>query len=405
MNSISSQTIFVTTLLAMTAALPAAIRSAGAVDRAALDLSAGIHEQSFAADAIPLRVSPSIDARRGGARFEIQGSAAWLDNGPEIHAGRTRLSLMPRAPRSIAPELSLSGVFVDPSDGPARNGLRADARLMMRRRNASAWLETGTEFSSRSSGAPQRALLGFGGSGRVGRFDLTGAIDQSEIIRVEAIPGAWIAQPDTLTPRVQLPGTTETASREGTHAHARIGWASGPLAIETIAGVTLGRHHEPRRWMQAGMTVAITTRVAFVTTAGTSAPQWFALEPSGERHATLGLRLTQSPIAEPDIGRITSQPDRESRVTWRIERARPGRYEFNVRAPRARTVELMGDITGWEPVALRRFMGGRFMVAVDMTPGVHRVNLRVDGGPWIAPPGAATSPDEFAGEVGVIVIE
>jgi hypothetical protein len=33
------------------------------------------------------------------------------------------------------------------------------------------------------------------------------------------------------------------------------------------------------------------------------------------------------------------------------------------------------------------------------------VNTRVDGGPWIVPPGLTTMTDDFEGEVGVLVIE
>jgi hypothetical protein len=33
------------------------------------------------------------------------------------------------------------------------------------------------------------------------------------------------------------------------------------------------------------------------------------------------------------------------------------------------------------------------------------LNVRVDGGSWIVPPGLTTMSDDFAGEVGVLVIE
>jgi len=36
---------------------------------------------------------------------------------------------------------------------------------------------------------------------------------------------------------------------------------------------------------------------------------------------------------------------------------------------------------------------------------VYRVNLRVDGGPWIVPPGLPSVVDEFGGAVGILTIE
>ena len=40
-----------------------------------------------------------------------------------------------------------------------------------------------------------------------------------------------------------------------------------------------------------------------------------------------------------------------------------------------------------------------------MAAGIHQINLRIDGGQWIAPPGMPTMKDGFNGEVGVLVIK
>jgi hypothetical protein len=42
---------------------------------------------------------------------------------------------------------------------------------------------------------------------------------------------------------------------------------------------------------------------------------------------------------------------------------------------------------------------------VPATTGSHLVNIRVDGGSWIVPPGLVPKSDDFAGSVGVFVIE
>ena len=41
---------------------------------------------------------------------------------------------------------------------------------------------------------------------------------------------------------------------------------------------------------------------------------------------------------------------------------------------------------------------------MPIAPGSHRVNIRVDGGEWSAPPGASTAQDEFNGVVGLVIV-
>jgi hypothetical protein len=43
---------------------------------------------------------------------------------------------------------------------------------------------------------------------------------------------------------------------------------------------------------------------------------------------------------------------------------------------------------------------GLFRIA----PGLHRMNVRRDGGPWMAPAGTTRSADDFDGEVGVFLL-
>jgi hypothetical protein len=75
-------------------------------------------------------------------------------------------------------------------------------------------------------------------------------------------------------------------------------------------------------------------------------------------------------------------------------------------APGARVVEISGDFTDWKPVELRRSSTdvdtweGMFRIP----PGLHRMNVRKDGGAWLAPAGTTRSADDFDGEVGVFLI-
>ncbi|MGE5100766.1 MAG: glycogen-binding domain-containing protein, partial [Deltaproteobacteria bacterium] len=74
-------------------------------------------------------------------------------------------------------------------------------------------------------------------------------------------------------------------------------------------------------------------------------------------------------------------------------------------APSATAVELNGDFTHWQPVRLARGTDGWWTITLQIAPGTYQVNIRVDGGPWVAPPGLLTSTDEFGGIVGILRIE
>jgi hypothetical protein len=56
------------------------------------------------------------------------------------------------------------------------------------------------------------------------------------------------------------------------------------------------------------------------------------------------------------------------------------------------------------PVPLTPGSGDRWALAVPLPPGVRRLAIRVDGGPWLAPAGTRRVFDEFGGEVGLLIV-
>lgn len=80
-----------------------------------------------------------------------------------------------------------------------------------------------------------------------------------------------------------------------------------------------------------------------------------------------------------------------------------GRERMEIDLPKATSVELMADFTDWSPVPLVR-AGGVWRLERSISPGLHRVAIRVDGGEWIAPPGVPHAADDLGGVVGLITI-
>jgi hypothetical protein len=78
-------------------------------------------------------------------------------------------------------------------------------------------------------------------------------------------------------------------------------------------------------------------------------------------------------------------------------------YRIDVRVPGARSVEFASDCTGWQPRAMT-LDRGTWTLTLPVQRGVHRVNVRVNGGRWIPPSGLPTTDDDFAGQVGLFIV-
>jgi hypothetical protein len=85
-------------------------------------------------------------------------------------------------------------------------------------------------------------------------------------------------------------------------------------------------------------------------------------------------------------------------------RGRGERRTLRIQAPDAKSVELMGDFTDWIPVQLVLIEPGLWEAELELPAGVHRVNVRFDGGPWVVPGGARVERTEFGGSVGILVV-
>ena len=81
-----------------------------------------------------------------------------------------------------------------------------------------------------------------------------------------------------------------------------------------------------------------------------------------------------------------------------------GRLLLRIALPGARSAELMSDATDWIPLPLRRTADGYWEITLELGPGVHRVNIRTDGGDWRVPPRLTAVDDGFGGQVGLLVV-
>jgi 1,4-alpha-glucan branching enzyme len=91
---------------------------------------------------------------------------------------------------------------------------------------------------------------------------------------------------------------------------------------------------------------------------------------------------------------------------FRWEKSGSRDVTLSARAPGAASVEVTGDFTNWSPVRLVPAANAEWWsVTLPLRPGKYQMNLRVDGGKWLVPPGVLSMRDEFGGTVGLLVVE
>ena len=89
---------------------------------------------------------------------------------------------------------------------------------------------------------------------------------------------------------------------------------------------------------------------------------------------------------------------------WKSEGLPGDRLVIKVHLRDVAQAEIAGDFTDWKPVALERLNGGWWYQVLHVTPGVYRVQLRLDGGAWQSPPGLPRAEDGPGGPSGALVV-
>jgi len=210
------------------------------------------------------------------------------------------------------------------------------------------------------------------------------------------IPGTG----DTLGTGIDtVPRGGSSVVRQYADVESSVYWTHGALALDGLLGTRLSTSYGQRAtWGRAQASWALGEQLALVAAGGTRAPEP-AIGRLGGNFFSLGVRVASAPW----IAHVLHPGARSSASSFGVRADGKARIIY-VRAPAARTVELMADFTDWQPVMMRHAANDEWELALPIAPGSHRVDIRVDGGEWKAPPGAGTVQDEFNGVVGLVVV-
>jgi hypothetical protein len=193
---------------------------------------------------------------------------------------------------------------------------------------------------------------------------------------------------------------------------ASVRWLRGPIEINGLAGVRAqGDSGSAGAFGEIVARLALTRVVAAQLALGEFPADPLRGAVAG-RYLSAGLRLTMM-----DGGARLRTADERLRSEIRLPFPLPpdapvlelgaapiGVRTITIRGVRAERIEIAGDFTDWQPVTLRQVDRQAWELPVLLPPGVYRLNVRIDGGPWRVPRGATPLQDEFGGLVGLVVV-
>jgi hypothetical protein len=224
--------------------------------------------------------------------------------------------------------------------------------------------------------------------------------------------GAWLLRADkTLFVSLDRSFIGDTAY---TDLRSSARWRGARIVLEGIVGARVWSRGGGRGVFGEGSaTVTLGRQAALVLSAGRYPTDAVSGSIAG-RYVTGAVRLGTISVRRPatptfsTTTRLNASHSSTSSTDTRLEiQARQGDdVRLTLYAPGATAVEISGDFTDWRPVPLSPnpenadAWGATFRIS----RGMHRINVRRDGGPWMAPGGTTRSADDYDGEVGVFVV-
>ena len=355
-----------------------------------------------------------------GSRFEWSGSRLAIDGGAALFGrpgeawgsdGDLTLRLGGGGRAGWHPMAELLAAWQAPATGRALGEL--GARTWLERQGGRVTLRLGLATTEPMGGELAWAVGGLAAAEiRLGRFTLSGRLGRS-VARVAA-RGAPAASGDPRLPTVDTlqlaasgPSQVPIADSSGegdrsvsvtpTLASIGIRWSGGASRVDARLAQRFALGGANGLGWSLSTRVPAANGLALRLDAG-YLPAGDALFLPNRHYLALGVELVNRRPRP-----LVPDPGSAGAGFLALAPGEAGRFTLTIRKESARSVEVMGDFTDWQPVALDRRLGDVWVLPVAVPSGVHQINWRVDGGPWQPPPGLPRADDGFGGEVGVLV--
>lgn len=379
-------------------AAPAAAQLAGT-----LDMGAGTYRPDRAIPGGIASMVPSLRYRRGPVELSAIGVYSDAPAGRWNFQGGTAASV--RTPTFGILQLEAMGQAEWTSHYRVRGtslfsgGVRA---YLTPGSGARAWV--GRYHGQASSLGARRPLQRseIGTSARVGAVYLGFLVSNTSFDR--SLMGGPAVPRDTLSTAPASPqqaGSKPVEHLALTDAVLSGRWRIRSLDFDALIGRRFSRGTAETTIWGLSASRGISPSLALVAAAGRAGSDPVTSVP-GARYFALGLRLkvgsqVMTPLPSPAASSAT--------VPFRIGPAVAAGREIVIQAANARAVELAGDFTDWKPVALQPWGDHGWRALFPVSPGLHRLAIRIDGGAWQAPAGTRPIASEFDGEVAEVIVE
>ena len=230
--------------------------------------------------------------------------------------------------------------------------------------------------------------------------------DDWHLVRQAEIAG-W-ARSANSSAVLALSPTVVTDSIQFVDAVLALDWKRRAVELGALAGYRAGDRSPVlggtnKVWGSASLAFWLTERTALVAAGGTYPVDLTQGFPGG-RFFTVALRMrTPRRPADPPPDSV-SAPAAALPLSFEVIADSGHTRTLRVHAPGAHSVEVTGDFTNWQALPFQSGTNGWWTVTVQIAPGTYQLNLRVDGGPLLVPPGLAAVTDEFGGKVGILQV-
>jgi hypothetical protein len=226
--------------------------------------------------------------------------------------------------------------------------------------------------------------------------------------------GGWMRLGSTVVAYTATPMQLQYGDVLGDN-EASVSWARGRVTYDATFGVRLGEAQRGTvAWGSFTVTRPLAAGILATASLGSYPVDLIQGLPAG-RYAAIAMRLPGGkfpPLRRRQPVRVLPPPPErpELPTTERLSLVIGGALdslhlrEIRVWAPGIERVELLADFTEWIPVPLIRQPNGEWRGFYEVGPGAHRLNLRLDRQEIDVPVNLLRVKDDFAGNVGLIMV-
>lgn len=372
----------------------------------------GLYTDASGQAAIPTsiwRVAPTVGMRGARGSVSLSSSAWYASQNWQLVDGSIGGTLVAPTIYGVRAELigNAARAYDDRSFGADQVDVGTRINFAFNR-NAGAWVGGGVARPWRVAVVSTIELMNAGLWMERGRATFTATGTSLGLTKIQEQYASYDACP----PPSGSPGGGASVAEATCSRRSRVSDFTGAMRLNldrvevtaeagVRAGTTADVASDSKHWASGTLTMWLAPRAAFVVGGGQQ-PSNPARGIPARTFGTVGMMFASAwpkkasvPVSEMNLARV---------AYFETKPVAEGMQKIVVRVARVESVDVMGDFSDWSPLTMVRRGRDLWELTVPLKPGRHQINIRTDGGKWVAPPGLPKVNDLFSGEVGVLIV-